>query len=54
MSAVIAVSAMGGASAQPIRATVDMVAVDFVDAQPMMINDRVMVPVRGVFEHMKA
>ncbi len=52
--AVIAVCAMGAAGAQPIRATVDQVDVDFIDVQPMMINERVMVPVRGVFEHMEA
>ena len=43
----------GLASAQAINATVNGDRVDFVDVQPRMLNNRVMVPVRGVFEHMK-
>ncbi len=37
-----------------IRATVDDIAVYFPDVQPIMVNRRVMVPIRGVFEHMHA
>lgn len=44
----------GTASAAEIRATVDGNYVDFPNAQPTMVNDRVLVPVRGVFEHMGA
>ncbi len=50
--AMVAVAAV--ASAQGIRTTVDGLEVNFNDVQPMMINGRVMVPVRGVFEHMNA
>ena len=35
-----------------IRVTVDGVFVYFEDVQPQMINNRVLVPVRGVFEHL--
>ncbi len=42
------------ACAQDIRATVNGEQVDFYGVQPLMINSRVMVPVRGVFEHMNA
>jgi len=44
----------GAVSGQTIRATVDGDAVSFDDVQPLMNNGRVFVPVRGVFEHMKA
>lgn len=37
-----------------IRATVDGNFVTFPDVQPMMMNNRVMVPIRGVFEQMSA
>ena len=37
-----------------IRARVDGTTVDFPDAQPVMVNNRVMVPLRGVFEKMNA
>ncbi len=50
----VALSMMSLANAQDIRATVDGNLVNFPDAQPVMMNGRVMVPVRGVFEHMKA
>ena len=50
--AALAISCTAGA--QPIRTTVDSVLVDFPDVQPAMVNGRVMVPVRGVFEHMDA
>lgn len=50
----LAVVATGLAIAQPIRASVDAVLVSFPDVQPLMMNNRVMVPVRGVFEHMGA
>ena len=49
-----AVLAAGSASAQDIRATVDGTMVNFTDVQPRMVGGRVMVPVRGVFEHMNA
>lgn len=37
-----------------IRARVDGAVVEFPDAQPVMVNNRVMVPLRGVFEKMNA
>ncbi|HSI71998.1 MAG TPA: copper amine oxidase N-terminal domain-containing protein [Fimbriimonas sp.] len=52
--AIAAVSVASVASAQQINATVNGDAVDFPDMQPVMMNGRVMVPVRGVFEHMNA
>jgi hypothetical protein len=52
MVAMVVVS--GAINAQTIRATVDGNAVPFLDVQPMMMNNRVMVPVRGVFEHLNA
>lgn len=39
---------------QDIRVTIDGEMVSMPDVQPVMINNRVMVPVRGVFEHMQA
>jgi hypothetical protein len=42
------------ASAQQISATVNGKPVHFEGQQPTMVNSRVMVPVRGVFEHMGA
>lgn len=42
------------ASAQGIRATVDGDPVNFRDVEPRMINGRVMVPLRGVFEKIGA
>jgi hypothetical protein len=51
----VGISAAGAySSAQDIRATVNGTPVHFQDVQPMMINGRVMVPLRGVFEHMGA
>lgn len=50
--AVLTVS--GAAHAQEIRTTVDGNLVTFSDVQPVMINGRVLVPVRGVFEHMNS
>ena len=52
--ALLAVSVAGAAGAQDIRTTVDGYLVNFPDVQPIMVNGRVMVPVRGVFEHMNA
>ncbi len=52
--ALVAISVACAASAQSIRATVDGNLVHFPDVQPVMVNGRVMVPVRGVFEHMNA
>ncbi|MBI5708052.1 MAG: copper amine oxidase N-terminal domain-containing protein [Armatimonadetes bacterium] len=49
-----ALSLASVASAQDIRATVDGNLVNFPDVKPVMMNGRVMVPVRGVFEHMNA
>lgn len=49
LTAVAAVSA-----AQRIQATVNGSPVYFADVQPMMLNQRVMVPLRGVFEQMGA
>jgi len=42
------------ASGRDIRATIDGQMVNFPDTQPVMINSRVMVPLRGAFEHMNA
>ena len=51
----ISIVANANASKQDeIKATVDGIQVMFPDAKPMMVNNRVMVPVRGVFEHMNA
>ncbi len=50
----VALSIAGAGSASEIRATVDGDLVNFPDVQPIMMNGRVMVPVRGVFEHMNA
>lgn len=47
-------SATVGANGQQIQATVNGTPVVFSDVQPMMVNQRVMVPLRGVFEHMGA
>ncbi|MEQ1934069.1 MAG: copper amine oxidase N-terminal domain-containing protein [Fimbriimonadaceae bacterium] len=52
--ALASLSIVGVANQAPIRATVDGTLVYFADMQPEMIRGRVMVPVRGVFEHMKA
>jgi len=54
MLAVAALSTLGFANSYDIRATVDGDLVNFPDVQPMMSNGRVLVPVRGVFEHMNA
>jgi hypothetical protein len=54
MLALVAISVAGVAGAQMIHATVDGQMVHFPDVQPIMVNGRVMVPVRGVFEHMNA
>lgn len=51
----LALTALGAtATAQQIRTTVDGGLVTFTDVQPIMMGNRVMVPVRGVFEHMNA
>lgn len=42
------------AFSQQIHATVNGTHVEFAGADPMMMNGRVMVPMRGVFEHMGA
>lgn len=54
MLTLMSVALAGSASAQNIRTTVDGNLVQFPDMKPMMTNGRVMVPVRGVFEHMNA
>lgn len=52
---VLAAAAAGFASqSRDIRVTIDGEAVSMQDAQAVMLNERVMVPVRGVFEHMNA
>jgi hypothetical protein len=48
------VSGLASASLGGIKARVDGSAVNFPDAQPVMVNNRVMVPLRGVFEKMNA
>ena len=50
----LVVSGLASASLGGIKARVDGSAVNFPDAQPMMVNNRVMVPLRGVFEKMNA
>jgi len=51
----VALTALAGISAaQKIEATVNGTPVYFADVQPMMMNQRVMVPLRGVFEQMGA
>jgi hypothetical protein len=52
VASIIACAAVS--QAQVIRATVNGSPVYFRDQQPTMINGRVMVPLRGVFEHMGA
>ncbi len=42
------------ANAQSIHVTLDGNTIDFPDTQPQMINSRVMVPLRGVFEEFGA
>jgi hypothetical protein len=54
ITALLALLVGCAASAQSIRATVDGNPVYFPDVQPVMVNGRVMVPVRGVFEHIGA
>ena len=50
----LAVSSLASVSLGGIRARVDGSIVNFPDAQPVMVNNRVMVPLRGVFEKMNA
>ncbi len=52
----LALAALSAANAtqSDTRVTVDGTMVSFADVQPMMTNNRVMVPVRGVFEHLNA
>lgn len=52
--ALAALSVGASAQSQDIRVTVDGEIVSMPDVQPIMVNNRVMVPVRGVFEHMNA
>ena len=52
--ATLLVACASAASAQRIYTTVDGRTVVFPDVEPMMMNGRVMVPLRGVFEHMGA
>lgn len=52
--AFLALAIGSAATAQAIRTTVNGDKVYFPDVQPTMVNNRVMVPVRGVFEHMNA
>lgn len=53
LSAVV-IAAASATFAQQIQATVNGTPVFFSDVQPMMVNSRVMVPLRGVFEQMSA
>lgn len=52
--ALVAMAVACVSMAQDIRTTVNGELVNFPDVQPMMVNNHVMVPVRGVFEHMNA
>lgn len=54
LMALSALAVVSTAQAQDIRVTVDGAMVTMPDVQPVMMNNRVMVPVRGVFEHMNA
>jgi len=53
LTALLASMSLPGFS-QTIQATVNGTPVQFDDAQPMMMASRIMVPLRGVFEHMGA
>jgi len=51
--AIVALGAMIPARAgTPIRVTIDGIFVHFEDAEPQLVEGRVLVPVRGAFEHM--
>ena len=52
----LALAALSAANATQAdtQVTVNGTMVSFADVQPMMTNNRVMVPVRGVFEHLNA
>ena len=52
MPAILPLMAASLAFGQGIRATVNGDPVRFADAQPVSVNGRVLVPVRGVFEQM--
>ncbi len=52
--ALLALMAAHAASAQEIQVTVNGDPVQFADVQPTMVNNHVMVPLRGVFEKMGA
>ncbi len=54
IAATLLMAAATLASAQDIKTTVNGVLVYFPDVEPMMLNGRVMVPLRGVFEHVDA
>lgn len=54
LAVLLAAGAASAMSFAQIKTTVDGTMVDFPDTQPTMINNRVMVPVRGVFEHLNA
>lgn len=53
-SALAILAFAGGVGAQTIKATIDGEPVQFRDVHPMMMNGRVMVPLRGIFEEMGA
>jgi len=52
LTTIIPMAMVAAASAQSIVTTVDGKTVQFQGQQPTMVNNRVMVPVRGVFEEM--
>ena len=49
MAAILLFAAYGN---RPVTVTVDGHLVSFIDQEPIIVNNRVLVPVRGVFEHM--
>lgn len=50
----LSVTPSAGQADRPIHTLVDGTLILFKDVQPAMVNARVMVPVRGVFEHFEA
>ncbi|MCL2572827.1 MAG: stalk domain-containing protein [Defluviitaleaceae bacterium] len=57
MSLVLILAPIGGSTrdvygSAPVHVTIDGQLIHFPDQRPVMVNNRVMVPVRGVFEHL--
>lgn len=50
MAMVLGIATVAQASEQPIRVTVDGQQIEFEDQQPVIVDGRTLVPVRGVFE----